>query len=239
MQARRPFLPRDARSQRNGAAHRYRTLACRPAARLTVHGRRCSLGPHLMTLCPPTQWLSRAITYPAGSTKRGCVAITCLCLVSALSSRSDECPWPGWRGLSKQGAVVGATCTTHWATNRNVCWKSAIPGEGHSSPIVWGNRVFVTTAVGEGKEAYLKVGRYGQSPDNPEDYPHHYRLYCIDRDSGEIVWERTAFSGKPKVSRHVKSSHANCTPATDGKNVIAFFGSQGLYCYDFEGNLKW
>jgi outer membrane protein assembly factor BamB len=97
----------------------------------------------------------------------------------------------------------------------------------------------VTTAVGEGKEAYLKVGRYGESPDNPEDYVHHYKVYGLDRKTGEIIWEKTAYSGKPKVGRHIKSSHANCTPATDGNHLLVFFGSQGLYCYDLDGKLLW
>jgi len=149
--------------------------------------------------------------------------------------------WPSFRGAHASGIMEDQNLPLTWdvETGTNIRWKVPIPGLGHSSPIVWGNRVFVTTAVGEGREAYLKVGRYGESPDNPEDYTHHYRLYCIDRESGSIIWERTAYSGKPKVKRHVKSSHSNCTPVTDGEFVIAFFGSQGLYCYDFEGNLKW
>lgn len=149
--------------------------------------------------------------------------------------------WPQFRGPDAMGIQSNQDLPLTWdvKTGTNIRWKTPIPGLGHSSPVVWENRVFVTTAEAEGKEAYLKVGRYGSSPDNPEDYTHHYRLYCLDKKTGEIIWEKTAYSGKPKVARHIKSSHANCTPATDGQHVLAFFGSQGLYCYDMDGELLW
>jgi len=149
--------------------------------------------------------------------------------------------WPQFRGHNASGIAAGQDLPLNWdvKSGSNILWKREIPGLGHSSPVVWGDRVFVTTAVGEGKEAYLKVGRYGESPDNPEDFVHHYKVFCLDRKTGDIIWEKTAYSGKPKVSRHIKSSHANCTPATDGKHLLVFFGSQGLYCYDLEGKLLW
>ncbi len=149
--------------------------------------------------------------------------------------------WPQFRGHNASGIAAGQDLPLNWdvKSGTNILWKRPIPGLGHSSPVVWGDRVFVTTAVGEGKEAYLKVGRYGESPNNPEDFVHHYKVYCLDRETGEIIWEKTAYSGKPKVDRHIKSSHANCTPATDGKHLLVFFGSQGLYCYDLDGKLLW
>jgi outer membrane protein assembly factor BamB len=124
-------------------------------------------------------------------------------------------------------------------TGTNILWETPIPGLGHSSPVVWGDKVFVTTAVGEGKEPYLKVGRYGESPDNPEKFIHHFKVYCLDKKSGEVLWEQTAHSGIPQVARHIKSSHANSSPATDGEHLVVFFGSEGLYCYDMAGSLLW
>ena len=149
--------------------------------------------------------------------------------------------WPQFRGHNASGIANGQDLPLNWdvKSGTNILWKKPIPGLGHSSPVVWEDKIFVTTAVGEGREAYLKVGRYGESPDNPEDYIHHYNVYCLDRRTGKIIWEKTAYSGKPKVARHIKSSHANCTPATDGKYLIVFFGSQGLYCYDLNGKLVW
>jgi outer membrane protein assembly factor BamB len=149
--------------------------------------------------------------------------------------------WPSFRGLNGTGISGDQDLPLNWdvKTGTNIKWQAKIPGLGHSSPVVWQNRVFITTAVGEDEEPYLKVGLYGESPDNPEDYPHSYIVYCFDRDSGKKMWEKTSFKGKPKVKRHVKSSHANCTIATDGKHVVAFFGSQGLYCYTIDGELLW
>ncbi|MCJ7681974.1 MAG: PQQ-like beta-propeller repeat protein, partial [Candidatus Aminicenantes bacterium] len=154
----------------------------------------------------------------------------------------DTTNWPQFRGVQARGIAVDLDLPLEWdvQTGANILWKTPIPGLGHSSPVVWEDKVFVTTAVGEGgKEAYLKVGLYGESPDNPEDYIHHYRLYCLDRTTGKIIWEKTAYSGVPQIARHIKSSHANSSPATDGRHVLAFFGSEGLYCYNMEGVLLW
>ena len=150
-------------------------------------------------------------------------------------------PWPSFRGPQASGVAEGQNPPTTWNAEKglNVRWKTSIPGLGHSSPIVWGDRVLLTSAVTKEAEPYLRPGLYGESPDHPENYTHHYRLYCLDRRSGEIVWEQTAYSGIPQVKRHIKSSHANCTPATDGKHVVACFGSEGLYCYDVDGKLLW
>ncbi len=159
---------------------------------------------------------------------------------SSISQPTAE-HWPQFRGSHAQGIAFDQDLPLDWDVDQgtNIRWKVPIPGLGHSSPAVWGDRIFVTTAVGEGKEPYLRVGRYGESPDNPEEFIHHYRVYCLNRKSGDIIWEKTAYSGKPKVSRHIKSSHANCSPATDGKHVVVFFGSEGLYCYDMNGALIW
>jgi outer membrane protein assembly factor BamB len=176
----------------------------------------------------------------------GCVAISCS--GNLMAETADEHPapapddnWPQFRGYRAAGIASDQDLPLTWNVKKgtNILWKTAIPGLGHSSPVVWEDKVFVTTAEGEGRKAYLKVGYYGSSPDNPEKFTHHYRLYCLDKKTGKIIWEKTVYSGLPKVARHVKSSHANCTPATDGQHVLAFFGSQGLYCFDMDGNQLW
>ena len=149
--------------------------------------------------------------------------------------------WPSFRGPQARGFIAGAQVPTTWDVekNENVKWKTPIPGLAHSSPVIWDDRVFITSAVSEEADPYLRVGLYGESPDHPEKFIHEFKLYCLDRATGTIVWEKTAHKGIPQVKRHIKSTHANSTPATDGGHVVAFFGSEGLYCYDMDGKLLW
>jgi outer membrane protein assembly factor BamB len=121
--------------------------------------------------------------------------------------------------------------------SQNLRWKIKIPGLGHSSPAIWDDRIFVTTAVKDEGQARLKVGLYGDVKSEKEENNFSWRLYCIDKTSGRILWHRESHIGKPGVKRHPKSSHANPTPCTNGKYVVAFFGSEGMYCYDMEGKL--
>ncbi|MFQ5492488.1 MAG: PQQ-binding-like beta-propeller repeat protein [Phycisphaerae bacterium] len=149
--------------------------------------------------------------------------------------------WPSFRGAQAAGGADGQSLPTQWNVDsgQNIAFKTAIPGLGHSSPVVWGSKLFVATAVSSQGDPYLKVGLYGASPDHPEDWSHEFRLYCLEAKTGDVIWHKTAYKGKPQVKRHVKATHANCTPATDGKYVVVSFGSEGLYCYDFEGELIW
>jgi outer membrane protein assembly factor BamB len=111
---------------------------------------------------------------------------------------------------------------------------------GLSCPTVWGDRLFVTTAISQAKtKPTLRIGQYGDVVPLKEEEPHTWKVYCLDTNSGRMVWDRTSYTGVPKIKRHPKSSHANCTPATDGKVVIACFGSEGLYCYTVDGELLW
>lgn len=151
--------------------------------------------------------------------------------------------WPQFRGPDAGGQLDGANPPLTWnvETGENIRWKTAIPGLGYSSPVVWGDRIFLTTAVPVGKDddPQVKVGLYGNIMPVNEDYPQRFQVLCLDRNTGETLWTQTAHEGVPKVKRHPKASHANSTPATDGEHVVACFGSEGLYCYDVEGNLKW
>ncbi len=149
--------------------------------------------------------------------------------------------WPSFRGPGASGVADGQWPPVTWDVDKgvNLQWKTPIPGLGHSSPIIWGDRIFVTTAISGDPKSLFKAGQYGDVDSVDDKTVHTWRVYCVDRPTGKVLWEQTACKGVPKVKRHTKASHANSTPATDGTHVIACFGSEGLYCYDFFGNLLW
>jgi outer membrane protein assembly factor BamB len=149
--------------------------------------------------------------------------------------------WPSFRGLNGAGIAAGVETATTWDAEKpkNILWKTPIPGLGHSSPVIWGDRLFVTTAVNQTKAAPLKVGLYGDPESADDNDVQQWRVFCLDKRTGKVHWQTTAHEGRPKVRRHPKATHANCTIATDGANVVAFFGSEGLYCYDLDGRMRW
>ncbi len=164
-----------------------------------------------------------------------------LCSSAAIDNSSSPSGWPSFRGWFASGIAEGHRTPVQWdvAKGQNVDWKTQIPGMGHSSPIVFGDRIFVTSAVKDDGKQALKVGLYGDIAPVEDKAVYAWKLYCLDKKTGRIVWDRTAHTGVPRIKRHPKSTHANPTPATDGKRVVAFFGSEGLYCYDFDGKLLW
>lgn len=154
--------------------------------------------------------------------------------------------WPQWRGPTGQGISSEKNLPAVWSPTKNIKWKTPIAGRAHSSPIVWGNRLFLTTAIeGEvipgakavkhmnGDQEFLHPDAIGA------DKKHTFKVIALDSETGKVVWEQTAFEGAPYDNRHRKSSYAASTPATDGKLVYAFFGSEGLYAYDMKGKLAW
>lgn len=149
--------------------------------------------------------------------------------------------WPSFRGPYAAGVSDGYATASTWSVDpaRNIKWKTQIPGLAHSSPIIWQNRLFVTTAVSDQAEQNLKIGLYGDIEPVNENVEFLWKVLCLDKITGKLLWEQTAHKGIPKVKRHPKSSHASETPATDGKRIVAFFGSEGLYCYDLNGKLLW
>jgi outer membrane protein assembly factor BamB len=179
------------------------------------------------------------------------VLIVCLLAAFATGSAATVAPasgsnWPQWRGPESQGVSSDKNLPTEWSETKNIQWKSAIPGRGHSSPIVWENRIFLTTAIeGETIPGAKAVTHYngGQEFKHPDaigaDRKQTLKVLCLDRDSGKILWERVAFEGKVFDDRHKKGSFASSTPVTDGRHVYAYFGPEGLYCYDFNGKEVW
>jgi outer membrane protein assembly factor BamB len=164
-----------------------------------------------------------------------------LCSFGAGDNTGTPTGWPSFRGRFANGIAEGYRTPVEWnlKNGRNVEWKIPLPGLGHSSPVVFGNRIFITTAVSADRQQVLKPGLYGDIAPVEEKVVYAWKVLCLDRKTGRMIWERTAHTGIPKIKRHPKSTHANPTPATDGKHVVAFFGSEGLYCYDLDGTLLW
>ena len=158
-----------------------------------------------------------------------------------IAPRAKAAPWPSFRGANASGVADGQGAVAEFdvATGRNVLWKTPVPGIAVSSPVIWGDRVFVTTAVGTGDQTF-RTGLYGDVKPVDDLSTHTWRMYAVDRRSGAIAWQRDVFTGAPKVKRHTKSSQASSTPATDGRHVVAVFGTIGLLvCYDVDGTKRW
>ncbi|HLL72077.1 MAG TPA: PQQ-binding-like beta-propeller repeat protein [Pyrinomonadaceae bacterium] len=162
-------------------------------------------------------------------------------LLLVLSGASVAQNWPQFRGVNASGVATGAQKTpVSWnaAKSENVLWRTAIPGLSHASPVVWGDKVFVITAVSADTAARFNAKDKGIGLAR-DDVKHTWRIYSLDKNTGRIHWERTAYEGVPRSKRHVKATQANSTPATDGKTIVALMGSEGLYAYDFAGKLLW
>jgi outer membrane protein assembly factor BamB len=159
---------------------------------------------------------------------------------------ADE--WPQWRGPGGSGVSQDAKAPLHWSPETNVAWKTEIPGRGHSSPVVAGNRIVLTTSIrGEhvpGRKAPVHLGFDRKPgyvhPDSVDvDYRYTLKVVAVDATTGALAWERTAYEGVMFDDRHRKNTFASSTVATDGTLIYAFFESAGLYCYDTNGTLKW
>jgi outer membrane protein assembly factor BamB len=174
------------------------------------------------------------------------VIATSIGLLAAAAPSAAEEPrpgvdWPGFRGIQASGVALGFPTPQQWdvASGANVKWRVEIAGLAHSSPVIWGPHLLVTTAVSADPAPELKVGLYGDVRSAADVGSQRYDVLCLDKTSGRERWRTTAYEGAPKTRRHPKSTHANPTPATDGERVVTFFGSEGLYCHDLEGRLLW
>lgn len=186
--------------------------------------------------------------------------ISILPLSFSTASRADE-NWGFWRGPDSSGAAPdNATPPSEWSESKNLKWKVEIPGEGSGTPVIWGDRVFVQTAVmaGEDSSPAPEAGDTapsdrrnrgpgskgkGKGKGGPGGRPrlerHQFVLLCLDRRNGDILWQQTAVEEVPHEGHHQTHAFGSHSPVTDGKQVIGFFGSRGIFCYDLDGNLKW
>ncbi len=158
----------------------------------------------------------------------------------AVLAAESEANWPQFRGPGGSGIAENPHLPERWSTNENVAWKAEVPGRGWSSPIVWGERVFLTTVMSEGEVELPKKGLYfGGERKEVSPATHHWLVLCLDLKSGHELWRREAYHGQPPNGLHVKNTYASATPVTDGQRVYAYFGNVGLFCYDFSGRLLW
>lgn len=149
--------------------------------------------------------------------------------------------WPSFRGPGASGVADGQSPPTAWDAEKsiNIRWSTPIPGLGHASPIVWGDRIFLTTAVSSEARPEFRPGGLRSDNVSTDRSEQEWRLIALDKGTGKILWQRTAHRGVPRGIRHLKSTFATPTPATDGAYIVAVFGSEGLFCFDREGNLVW
>jgi outer membrane protein assembly factor BamB len=164
-----------------------------------------------------------------------------LLVFEASGQTNPDRQWTAYRGRLSSGVLDNANLPESFDISKmiNVRWKTEIPGLGLSSPVIWNNKIFITTAISQADKDGFKPGIYGDITPVSDSSVHEWKVLCIDKYSGRKIWEKTSFRGVPKMKRHPKSTHANTSVATDGKYVVAFFGSEGLYCYDMDGNLIW
>jgi outer membrane protein assembly factor BamB len=149
--------------------------------------------------------------------------------------------WPSFRGQNATGIQEGKRLPTSWNVEQlaNILWKTPIPGLAHSSPVVWGDRVFVTTAIASDQNRTMQIGQVNPMGLSNDMSKQSWRVYCLDRSTGKLLWEKIAQEAVPRVKRHPKTTHASATPATDGRHLVVLFASGGLFCYDLKGNLRW
>ena len=175
-------------------------------------------------------------------TTRPAVTLMAVCMASSVSFAESNAldNWPAWRGPMDTGVAVTGNPPVEWSETRNIKWKSKIPGLGHSTPIVWDNHLFLTTAIPTGEALTPKFsGRPGAHNNLPVTHRHEFVVIAIDRRNGQQLWRRTVAKELPSEGAHESGSLASNSPVTDGKHVYAYFGSRGLYCFDFAGNLVW
>src|SRR5688500_7350933 len=175
------------------------------------------------------------------------ISLVALVLMAAslTTANADEFAdhWHQFRGPLATGVAPQGDPPTEWSETKNVRWKIEIPGEGSSTPIVWGDRIFLLTAI--------KTDKKSESVPDPKDqpqrpfgivFPNHYHQFvvlCLDRSSGKTLWQKVATEVVPHEGHHPDNDFASSTPITDGQHLWVNFGSRGVYCYDLDGNLKW
>ena len=168
------------------------------------------------------------------------LTVALLLACCAWQGHAEEGNWPAFRGPAARGVALGKGLPDRWSATENVAWKTDIAGRGWSSPVVWGNKIFLTTCESTGEIEEAKKGLYfGGDRTEPSEAIHRWKVLCLDLESGSIRWEKTLHEGKPSQPIHVKGSYAAETPVVDGDRLWCLFGNVGLFCLDHDGNEQW
>jgi len=169
------------------------------------------------------------------------LAASCLLALDVNGADPDaDLYWPQWRGPLGSGVAPHADPPLEWSESQSIRWKVALPGKGHSTPVIWGDRVFATTAVPYGEAVKPRYsGALNVHDETPVTQRHRFVVMALSRSDGEILWERTVRDELPQAGGHSTASLASNSPVTDGEHLFAFFGSYGLYCLTVDGNLVW
>ncbi|MCI0446819.1 PQQ-like beta-propeller repeat protein [bacterium] len=147
--------------------------------------------------------------------------------------------WAQWRGPLGTGFAPHANPPLEWSENKNIRWKLKLPGKGHSTPVIWADRIFLTAAIAYGEPVAPRFTRPGSHDDLALVHRQKFVVLAVNRKDGKILWQRTVREDTPFEGGHYSGSFASASPITDGERLFVFFGSFGLYCLDLEGNLKW
>lgn len=166
-------------------------------------------------------------------------------LLKATASFSQNAPdenWAQWRGPMHTGAATNGNPPVHFSESQNLKWKLKIPGKGHATPVVWGDRIIIQTAVATNEtapQAPADAGEGSRMAPNQTNLIHEFRVLLVDRNKGTIIWQKTVAREWPEESTHELGSWASNSPSTDGEKIYAYFGSRGIHCLDFKGNILW
>ncbi len=160
--------------------------------------------------------------------------------VACLPAWSAAAEWPQFRGPGGSAVSTEKGLPAEWGPDKNVAWKAKLPGYGWSCPVVWGNKVFVTTAVSDNQpKPSGGFGPGGMGGGRPPEAVYKWEVYCLSAADGKVLWKQTAAEKKPAITANPSNGYATETPATDGERVYAYFGMTGVFCYDLDGNLVW
>lgn len=161
----------------------------------------------------------------------------------AITCADESTNWPGFRGPGNRGVASGHRAPESWdatdSDDKAILWKIDVPGLGHSSPSIYGDRIFLATAIPESDDVPLQVGRGGNTAAADDTGEQTWVVLCYDKNTGQERWRRDVRKGKPRATRHPKATHANTTVAATADRIVAFFGSEGCYCFDHHGKLIW